>query len=146
MPTLRNRTNLEQILRQLVEINDKVMAIESKGKKVTQKERVAIIKELKLIIQAIKKFFELEVRTSIVGNEQAYYVTTVKVDGDVVSEFPKELNTVVFTRHNELVNSTWEIRKTIVLKIIDVIVELLKHFWPSPRLSGLDDILAAAHK
>jgi hypothetical protein len=146
MPTLRNRTNLEQILRQLVEINDKLMAIESKGRKVTQKERIAIIKELKLIIQAIRDFLELEVKTSIVGNEQASYVTTVKVDGDVESKFPKELNKDIFTRHNELVNSTWEIRKTILLKIIDLIIELLKHYLPSPRLSSLDDILAAVHK
>jgi hypothetical protein len=126
MSTLRNHTNLEQILRQVVEVNDKVMAIQSKGKKVTQKERVDLTKALKQIIEAIKDFFELEVRTSIVGNEQAYYVTTVKVDGDVESKFPKELNTDVFTRHNELVNSAWEIRKAIVEKIVDIIIAVIK--------------------
>jgi hypothetical protein len=126
MSTLRNRTNLEQILRQVVEINDKIMAIQSKGRKVTQKEREGITKALKQIIEAIKDFFELEVRTSIVGNEQAYYVTTVKVDGDVESKFPKELNADVFTRHNELVNSAWEIRKAIVEKIVDIIIAVIK--------------------
>jgi Ribonuclease G/E len=127
MSTPRNRASLEQILRRVVEINDKVMAIESKGKKLTQKERVAIIDELKLIIQAIRDFLELKVTTSILGNEQAPYVTTVKVGGDVESKFPKELNTVIFNRHNELVNSAWEFRKTILLKIIDAIIELLKN-------------------
>jgi ribosome-associated translation inhibitor RaiA len=126
MSTLSNRTNLEQILRQLVEINDKTMAIQSKGKKVTQKEREVITKALKQIIEAIKDFFELQVRTSIVGNEQASYVTAVKVDGDVESIFPKELNTDVFTRHNQLVNSAWEIRKAIVEKIVDIIIAVIK--------------------
>jgi hypothetical protein len=149
MSTPRNRASLEQILKQVVEINDKLMAIESKSTKVTQKERVAIIKELKLIIQAIRNFLELKVTTSILGNEQAPYVTTVKFGGDVESKFPKELIKDIFTRHNELVNSAWEFRKNILLKIIDVILELLKRYLPSPpspRPLGLDDILAAAHK
>jgi hypothetical protein len=146
MSTPRNRTNLEQIFRQVVELNDKVMAIESKGKKVTQKDWESIINKLKEIIKAIRDFLELEVRTIIGGNVQASYVTTVKVDGDVESKFPKELNDLIFTKHIELVNSAWEKRKAIVEKIIDVIVELLKSIWPWRRLSGFDDISAAAHK
>jgi hypothetical protein len=126
MSTPRNHTNLEQILRQVVEINDKVMAIQSKGKKVTQNDREAITKALKQIIEAIKDFFKLEVTTSIRGDEKAPYVTTVKVDGDVDSKFPKELNSAVFTRHNELVNSAWEIRKAIVEKIVDIIIAFIK--------------------
>jgi hypothetical protein len=132
MSTLRKDTNLEQILRQVVEVNDKVMAIQTKGKKVTQKEREDITKALEQIIKAIKDFFELEVRTSIIGNEQSSYVTTVKLDGDVESKFPKELNTDVFARHNELVNSAWEIRKAIVEKIVDIIIAVIKAIggWP----------------
>jgi hypothetical protein len=126
MSTRRNRANLEQILRQVVEINDKVMAIESKGKKLTQKERVAIIDELKKIIDAIRDFLKLEVKTYI-GDKEVSYETTVEVDGDVESRFPKELNNAIFTRHNQLVDFSWEIRKTIVLKIIDTIIELLKN-------------------
>jgi hypothetical protein len=126
MSTRRNRANLEQILRQVVEINDKVMAIESKGKKLTQKERVAIIDEPKKIIDAIRDLFKLEVKTYI-GDKEVSYETIVEVDGDVESRFPKELNGAIFTRHNQLVDFSWEIRKTILLKIIDVIIELLKN-------------------
>jgi hypothetical protein len=59
-------------------------------------------------------------------------VTTVKLDGDVESKFPKELNTDVFARHNELVNSAWEIRKAIVEKIVDIIIAVIKAIggWP----------------
>jgi hypothetical protein len=145
-PTPRNRTNLEQILKQIVELNDKVMAIESKGRKVTQIDWERIIKALKQIIDAIRDFLKLEVITTIVGNGQASYETTVEIDGDVNSRFPKELNQVVFPRHIELVNSAWEKRKAIVEKIIDIIVELLKSILQRRWLSGLDDISAAAHK
>jgi len=132
MSTPRNRANLEQILRQVVELNDKVMAIESKGMKVTwiDWERIweKIIKALKQIIDAIRNFLKLKVITSI---EQASYETTVEIDGDIKTEFPKELNPDVFKRHNELVTSALEIRKGFVEKIIDVIVELLRSILQS---------------
>jgi uncharacterized protein YjgD (DUF1641 family) len=100
-PTARNRTNLEQILRQIVELNDKVMAIESKGMKVTRIDWERIIKALKQIIDAIRDFLKLDVITTVVGNGQVSYQTTVEIDGDVNSRFPKELNEAIFNKHIE---------------------------------------------
>src|SRR5687768_7990772 len=105
MSTLRNHTNLEQIIRQVVEVNDKARDILSKGKKVTQEESVDPTEALKQISEGSKDFLEPEGRTSIVGKQQASYVATVKDDGGVDSTIPREHNADDLTSHNKSVNA-----------------------------------------
>ena len=126
MANAHKNSKLEELLTEVVELNGKVMAMRSGGGKVTYRQMNKVVDALKAIIKAIKDFFELEVKTIIRGEEQSSYVTTVKVDGDVESTFPKQIDSNIFSRHNALLDSAWQVRKTIVEKIVEIIIAIIK--------------------
>ena len=84
-------------------------------------------KDLKVLLEKIaediKSFFTLKVITTV---DQVTYSTAIDERRNVTSIFPETINTDLFKRHNDLVDTTWKNRTDMVTNIINLIIEAIK--------------------
>ena len=54
------------------------------------------------------------------------YDTTISAAGDITNKFPSQINDIIWTRHNSLVDAALEERRKILVKIIEILGTIIK--------------------
>ena len=79
----------------------------------------------KILQAANAQVTERVIETVIDGSGAATrYKTTIKLNGDLINEFPKDKpdeNDIYWKRHTDLVNESLQTRKDIMLKVVETI-------------------------
>lgn len=78
----------------------------------------------KILQAANAQVTERVVETVVGGDGASKYKTTIKLNGDLINEFPKvepNENNIYWKRHTDLVNESLQTKKEIMLKVVETI-------------------------
>jgi hypothetical protein len=86
---------------------------------------------MKDMLQRLKDFLAQLGDITIITKEQRngssfLYKTTVKISGDIENQFPSVVTQIVWERHNSMVDETINGRKKALIKIIEMLGNILR--------------------
>jgi hypothetical protein len=95
----------------------------------------------KILQAANAQVTERVIETVIDGNGAASYKTTIKLNGDVINEFPKEKpneDDIYWKRHTDLVNESLQTKKEIMLRVVETVGTTLRGIVNPINFSQVD--------
>lgn len=87
---------------------------------------------LDMIIEDIKSFTELDIKTEIKNGDTviAFYETKYEINGNITETFPQTTDPSIMERHIKLVDKSIKERKEVIIEIIKIISTILKFTIP----------------
>jgi hypothetical protein len=128
--------DLEDIKRSITEMESTIKTISSNSVSTfrTRETREILNKVFEAIKEMFEKFKEIihnlgQIKittTEQKGNDNLTYATTINIEGDITNTFPTDINDTIWQRHNSLVDNVINIRKDIIIKLIEIIGIIVK--------------------